>query len=87
MQEKHEFGLVVASGKVEAKNKSKSKWLIGCEKKHKADISSLEILVSCDDCKFIKTIGKWSIELTQVNNLIEDSNNSDWYGYKRIDKF
>ena len=32
MQEKHEFGLVTASTKLEAKNMAKSKWLIGCEK-------------------------------------------------------
>ena len=31
MQEKHEFGLVVASSKLEAKNIAKSKWLIGCK--------------------------------------------------------
>ena len=60
---------------------------MGCKKKHKDDSSFLKILVGCDHCKFIKTIGKLSIELNQVNNLIEDSNNSDWYGYKRIDKF
>ena len=30
MQEKHEFGLVIASSKIEAKNIAKSKWLIGC---------------------------------------------------------
>jgi len=35
MQEKHEFGLVIASIKLEAKNIAKSKWLIGCKKKHK----------------------------------------------------
>ena len=29
MQEKHEFGLVIASNKLEAKNIAKSKWLIG----------------------------------------------------------
>ena len=33
MQEKHEFGLVTASTKFEAKNIAKSKWLIGCKKK------------------------------------------------------
>jgi len=33
MQEKHEFGLVIASNKFEAKNRAKSNWLIGCEKK------------------------------------------------------
>ena len=32
MQEKHEFGLVIASSKIEAKNIAKSKWLIGCKK-------------------------------------------------------
>ena len=40
MQEQHEFGLVTASNKIEAKNIAKSKWLIGCEKKHKDDIAS-----------------------------------------------
>ena len=33
MMEKHEFGLVIASNKLEAKNIAKSKWLIGCKKK------------------------------------------------------
>ena len=33
MQEKHEFGLVIASTKFEAKNIAKSKWLIGFKKK------------------------------------------------------
>ena len=86
MQEKHEFGLVVASSKLEAKNMAKSKWLMGCEKKHKDDIASLKKLIDCDDCKLIKKIGNWEIELTLGNNLIEESNKPDWYGYKRIDK-
>ena len=42
MQEKHEFGLVIASTKLEAKNIAKSIWLIGFRKKHKDDIASLE---------------------------------------------
>ena len=42
IQEKHEFGLVVASSKSEAKNIAKSKWLTDCKKKHKEDISSLK---------------------------------------------
>ena len=45
MQEKHEFGLVIASNKLEAKNIAKSKWLIGLKKKHKDDIASLETLI------------------------------------------
>jgi len=86
MQEKHEFGLVVASSKLEAKNIAKSKWLNGCKKKHKDDIASLQIIIGCDDCQIIKKIGNWEIELTLENNLIEETRNPDWFGYKRIDK-
>jgi len=85
MQEKHEFGLVVASSKLEAKNIAKSKWLIGCKKKHKDDISSLKMLIGCDDSQLIKKIDNWEIELTLENNLDEENNCPDWYGYKRID--
>ena len=86
MQEKHEFGLVVASSSLEAKNKAKSKWLSGFRKKHKDDIASLNTLISCDDCQLIKNIGSWEIELILENNLLEETNYPDWYGYKRIDK-
>ena len=86
MQEKHEFGLVVAANQLEAKNKAKSKWLIGCKKKHNDDISSLNILLSCDNCQLIKKIGNWEIELIQKNNISVETNYPDWYGYKRIDK-
>ena len=85
MQEKHEFGLVVASSKLEAKNLAKSKWLIGYKKKHKDDIAPLKILTDCDDCELIKKVGNWEIGLNLENKLIEESNNPDWYGYKRID--
>ena len=85
MQEKHEFGLVVADSKLEAKNKAKSKWLIGLKKKHKDDITSLRTLIRCDDCEAIKKLGEWEIELTPSNNLVEETNSPDWYGYKRID--
>ena len=86
MQEKHEFGLVIASSKLEAKNIAKSKWLIGYKKKHKDDLASLETLISCDDCELIKKIGTWEIELTQDNNIIKENNYPDWYGYKKIDE-
>ncbi len=85
MQEKHEFGLVTASNKLEAKNIAKSKWLIGCKKKHKDDIASLEMLISCDDCEIIKKIGNWEIKLTPDNVYIDENNYPDWYGYRRID--
>ena len=84
MQEKHEFGLVIATNKLEAKNRAKSKWLNGCEKKHKDDIASLETLISCDDCELIKKIDNWEIELTPDKNFIEENNYPDWYGYQKI---
>ena len=86
MQEKHEFGFVVASSKLEAKNMAKSKWLTGCKKKHKDDIASLKKLIGCDDCKLIQNIGNWEIELALENSLSQETNNPDWYGYKPIDK-
>jgi len=85
MQEKHEFGLVTASTKLEAKNIAKSKWLIGCKKKHKDDIASLKNLNILDDCEVIKNIDKWEIELISDNNAHEENNLPDWYGYQKID--
>ena len=85
MMEKHEFGLVIASNKLEAKNIAKSKWLVGCKKKHNDDIASIEMLISFDDCEQIKKIGNWEIELTPDNKFIEENNNPDWYGYQKID--
>ena len=86
MQEKHEFGLVVASNKLEAKKLAKSKWLIGCKKKHKDDIASLEKLISCDDCVMIKKISNWEIELTPDDKFIEEKIVPDWYGYQKLDR-
>ena len=86
MQEKHEFGLVVASSKVEAKKIAKSRWLSGCKKKHKDDIASLKVINGCDDCQIIKAIDNWEIELNLEKKFIKETNNPDWYGYKRIDK-
>ena len=86
MQEKHEFGLVVASNKLQAINIAKSNWLIACKKKHKDDIAPLKRLIGCDDCQLIKNIGNWEIELTPKLNCIAETNSPDWYGYKRIDK-
>ena len=85
MQEKHEFGLVVAKSSLEAKNKAKSKWLNSCKKKHKDDISSIKKFI-LDDCDPIKKIGNWEIELIPENNFFEETNSPDWFGYMRIDK-
>ena len=86
MQEKHEFGFVVASSDLDAKNKAKSKWLIGDKKKHKDDITFLRKFITLDDCELIKKIGNWEIELIQENDFFEENNYPDWYGFKRIDK-
>ena len=85
MQEKHEFGLVIAANKLEEKKIAKSKWLIGCKKKHKDDIASLDSLISCDDCELIKKIDNWEIELTPNKNFIQENYYPDWYGYQKID--
>ena len=85
MQEKHEFGLVVAKSSLEAKNKAKSKWLTGYKKKHKDDTFSLKNFITLDDCELIKNICNWEIELSLSNKVIKENNYPDWYGYKRID--
>ena len=85
MQEKHEFGLVVASSSLEAKKKAKALWLNGCRKKHKDDLAALKNLISLDDCELIKKIGNWEIELTLEKNYVQENFYPDWYGYKRID--
>ena len=72
--------------KISGKNIAKSKWLIGCKKKHKDNIASLEMLFSCDDCELIKKIGKWEITLTLDNKFIGENNYPDWYGYQKIDR-
>ena len=86
MQEKHEFGFVVAKNSLEAKKIAKSKWLLGYEKTHKDNLSSLEMISEVDDCEVIKNIDNWEIELTLDSNSVKENNYPDWYGYKRIDK-
>ena len=71
MQEKHAFGLFIASNKLEAKNIARSKWLVWLKKKHKDDIASLETLTSCDHYELIKKIDNWPIIITPYKNFIE----------------
>ena len=84
MQEKHEFGLILASNKLDAKNIAISKCLFGCKKKHKDDITSVKMQISCDDCQLMNKIDNWEVKLTPVNNPLEQNNNPDWYGYQKI---
>ena len=86
MQEKQSLRLVIATNKLEAKNIAKSKLLLGCKKKHKDDIASLETLIICDDSELIKKIDNWSILLTPNKNFIEENNYPDWYGNQKINR-
>ena len=86
MQEKHEFGFVVASSPSEAKNKAKSKWLIDSQKKHTDDIYTVKCFTYVDECEVIRNINNWEIELKPHDNNLEEKNIPDWFGYMRIDK-
>ena len=85
MQEKHEFGLVVASTASGAKEVAKSRWLNGFFKKHNDDINCLQSFSDVDDCKLIKNIKNWEIELILEDIKSEQTNYPDWFGYLRID--
>ena len=84
MQEKNEFGLVIASSKLEAKIQLYLNGLL-VAKKHKDDLSSLEMLINYYDCELIKKIGIWEIELISENNIIEKNNYKDQGSYQKID--
>ena len=86
MQEKHEFGLLVASTASDAKKIAKSKWLHGFYKKHNDDIDCLQRFSDVDDCRLINKINDWEIELIPDGDNVENSAFPDWYGYLRIDK-
>ena len=85
MQEIHEFGLVVASTASDAKKIAKSKWLNGFKKKHNDDINCLQSFSDVDDCKLIKNIKNWEIELIIEDIKSEQTNYPDWFGYLIID--
>ena len=85
MQEIHEFGLVVASTASDAKKIAKSKWLNGLKKKHNDDINCLQSFSDIDDCKLIKNIKNWEIELIIEDIKSEQTNYPDWFGYLIID--
>ena len=86
MQERHEFGFVVAKNSLEAKKIAKSKWLIGYRKIHKDNIFHLRSMSNVDDCEVIKNVDNWKIELKLDSNFANENNYPDWYGYKRIDR-
>ena len=86
MQERHEFGLVVAKNSKEAKRIAKSKWLLGYRKTHKDNLSFLDTVSDVDDCEVIQNIDNCQIELTLEEDFGEETIFPDWFGYMRIDK-
>ena len=86
MQERHEFGLVVAKNSRDAKKIAKSKWLLGFTKIHKDNLFSFENISDVDNCEVIQTIDNWRIDLTSEVDYKEEKNSPDWFGYMRIDK-
>ena len=55
------------------------------KKKHKDDLASLEMLISCDDFELINKMRNWEIGLTPDNKFIQENNYRDWYGYQNIE--
>ena len=54
-------------------------------KKHNDDIDCLQSFSDVDDCRLIKNINDWEIELINEDNKLEQTNYPDWFGYLRID--
>ena len=86
MQERHEFGLVVAKNSGDAKKIAKSKWLLGYTKIHKDNLFSFQSICDVDDCEVIQTIDNWRIDLTKEDDFKDEINSPDWFGYMRIDQ-
>ena len=86
LAEQHQFGLVVAKTSFEAKRKAKNEWLKNSLLKHKDDLSCLKNIKEIDECKSIKSIKTWQIELIPDKLKRNQKFIPDWYGYMRIDK-
>ena len=80
--ELHDVRWVVGSKIEDTYDALRKDWFGALEGLH---IASLEMLISCDNCQLIKKIDKWEIELIPQDNIVEETNCPDWYGYKRID--
>ena len=85
MQERHEFGLVVAKNSQDAKKIAKSKWLLGYRKTHQDNLSLVEKISDVDDCEVIKNLDHWEIDLKLEDELNDQDNSPDWFGYMKLD--
>ena len=47
--------------------------------------ASLKEIICFQDYQLIKKIGNLEIELNLENNIIEENNYPDWFGFKRIE--
>ena len=85
LQERHQFGLVVARSQQAAKARAKARWLKGALQIHKDDLHGIESVGDVDDCLPIDGIGGWRISLQRDPNPVETDLKPDWFGYWRID--
>ena len=85
MQARHEFGLVVAKNSQDAKKIAKSKWLLGYRKTHQDNLSLVEKISDVDDCEVIKNLDHWEIDLKLEDELNDQDNSPDWFGYMKLD--
>ena len=85
MQERHEFGFVVAKNSQDAKKIAKSKWLLGYRKTHQDNLSLVEKISDVDDCEVIKNLDHWEIDLKLEDELNDQDNSPDWFGYMKLD--
>ena len=46
----------------------------------------MKIFQDVDNCKLLKNIDNWEIELIPDESYVEEPNKPDWYGYMKIGK-
>jgi len=83
LAELHHFGLVVARSPQAAKAAAKRQWLRGALQQHKDDLAAV------DDCLAIEQLqlldgGRWHVQLEPHPEGLSQSQEPDWFGYRRI---
>ena len=64
---------------------AKSKWLLGYRKTHQDNLSLVEKISDVDDCEVIKNLDHWEIDLKLEDELNDQDNSPDWFGYMKLD--
>ena len=86
LKELHDFGLIVAKSRLEARKIGEKKFLCDCKKQHKDDIRKIYTTNLIDDCQAIDEIGSWQINLIKDPKGRSQVLKPDWYGFLRIDQ-